>query len=540
MRTFIGAAQTTGQLISFEPKLPYEGRVLRYCPDGLYNDGNTMPVFLVYGSEGFTEASAQAALQQGGFAELAADANASVLFLSPVEEHWGPKDRELYLALVSGLDHNYGGENGLKDAVNFMTRQPEGKKLLGNEGLVYLLGEGSGADFIAEYLLGEGLSVRTFFGMEQSFAPTAVLLCNSVAQPRLSSQGVPAYLVNGSPAQAAAFSSSLAHEREDTRLVVQAVSPVTDGFDPAQVLAAWQQVFFRVRRQDNGAGAELYPIPDYRGFELIEERVALSTGPIRALIFLPETLDRSKAWPMVFGFHGGGNSGLFHAWSSELPLLGAEEGFITVEVDQHVERRPAEIVELLDALLAKYPCIDPGKVYCTGFSMGSIKSWGCGLGFTTRFAGIAPMDASGHVVDEQLESFDEVPVEYVHPIPTFYVAGERDGLPVGPNQKGMDGQIYQGCNYLMDGLFRKNGTGRYVFDETGDAYWGLHARTEDLPDGRYTAHAHYVSNPDGSEYCAFCNVENQTHAQIAVSCRQAWAFLRKFRRLPDGSLCIEG
>ena len=103
----------------------------------------------------------------------------------------------------------------------------------------------------------------------------------------------------------------------------------------------------------------------------------------------------------------------------------------------------------------------------------------------------------------------------------------------------MDGEIYKGCNYLMNGLYKKNGTGHYSFDEAGDAYWGLKARTEDLADGRYIAHAHYVANPDGVEYCAFCNVENQTHAQIAVSCRQAWAFLKQFRRNPDGSISVE-
>ncbi len=539
MRTFIGAAQLTGQLTAFEPKTQPEGSILRYCPDGIYNDGNTMPLFLVYNDGGYTRESAKAALEHEGFAALAADANCSILFMSPVEDSWGPADKALYLSVVSGVDHNFGGENGIKDAVDFRTRQPVGKKLLANEGMVYLIANGRGADFVAEHLLGDGLTVRTFFGMEQSFAPTAAMLCNSTAVPRLGSQGVPAYLVNGTAAQAEAFADSLQNERADTRLVVSAASAVTGGFDPAQIMAAWQQVFFRVRRMDNGAGAELYPIPDYDGFELIDETVKLSTGPIRALIFIPGDLDRSRPWPMVFGFHGGGNSALFHAWSSELPLIGRDEGFITVEVDQHVQRRPAEIVELLDCLLGKYSIIDAGKVYCTGFSMGSIKSWGCGLGYTTRFAGIAPMDASGHVISEVLDSFDEVPVEYEHIIPTFYVAGERDGLPVGPNQKGMDGEIYKGCNYLMNGLFRKNGTGRYEFDETGDGYWGLKARTEDLTEGRYTAHGHYVANPDDVEYCAFCNVENQTHAQLGVSCRQAWAFLKQFRRNADGSISVE-
>ncbi len=538
MRTFIGAARRTGQLTAYEPAVQPEGKILRYCPDGIYNDGNTMPLFLVYGNEGFTPETAQAALDQG-FAALAADANCNILFMSPVGQSWSQADKELYLAVVSAVDHNFGGENGLKDAVNFMTREPEGKKLLANEGMVYLLGEGKGADFIAEYLLGEGLSVKTFFGMEQSFVPTAVMLCNSRAMPQLGSQGVPAYLVNGTAAQAEAFAASVQNEREATRLVLSVNSEVSSGFCGTQVMNAWQQVFSKVRRMDNGAGAELYDIPDYAGFDLIEENAGISTGSIRALMFIPKSLDKNAAHPMVFGFHGGGNSGLFHAWSSELPLLGAEEGFLTVEVDQHVQRRPAEIVELLDYLLDKYPMIDAGKVYCTGFSMGSIKSWGCGLGYTTRFAGIAPMDASGHVVAPELDSFDDVPVEYEHIIPTFYVAGEKDGLPVGPNQKDRDGSIYKGCNYLMNGLYQKNGAGTYEYDESAGDYWGLNCRKEDLVDGRYIAHGHYVANPDGVEYTAFCNVENQTHAQIAVSCRMAWAFLKKFRRNADGSITVE-
>ena len=160
MRTFIGAAQLTGQLTAFEPTVQYPGFILRYCPDGIYNDGNTMPLVMVYGSEAFTEDSAKAALEQWGLAALAADASCNVLFMSPVEGAWGPKDKELYLSVVSGVDHNFGGENGIKDAFDFRTRQPVGKKLLGNEGMVYLLGDGSGADFIAENLLGDGLTSR--------------------------------------------------------------------------------------------------------------------------------------------------------------------------------------------------------------------------------------------------------------------------------------------------------------------------------------------------------------------------------------------
>lgn len=542
MRTFIGAAARTGALTVFEPELTPVGKVLRYCPDGIFNDGNCMPVFMVYGDKAFTEESAKAVLEQWGLAELAADANCNILFVSPIEDSWGAADVDMYLQIRRKLAAAYGGENGLQRAMDFRTRQPAGYRMLGSDNHMFLLADGKGADFVAEMLVGDGLFVTNPNGDEAAAHPTGVMLCNTTVMPKLGRLGMPAYVVNGTAEQTADFAASLQQDHPAVRLVCDAVSEVKSGFDPALVMDAWQKVFFHVRRKEDGSGPDLYPIPTYDGFVLKDETVEISTGAFRYLTWLPEELDMSReaAYPLVLGLHGGSDDALYYGWCSEWPLIAKANGFVAIMVDQHVHRKADEVVELLQHILKEYPAIDPGKVYASGFSMGSMKSWGCGLGYTTFFAGIAPMDASGRESPEgEMTTFDGVTIDYEHVIPTFYVAGELDFLPVGPNQKQADGSIYTGCNSLMNALFHKNGTGSYTFDPEGDDYWGLKGRVESLTEGHMTAYAHYVANPDGVEYAAFCNVRGQMHAQMGLSCRMAWQFLRQFRRMPDGSIVLE-
>lgn len=541
MRNMFGAAKTTGRLKAYEPAIDPAGYILHYCPDGLYNDGNTMPLMVVYGDEGFTEQTALLALDKSGFAALAADANCNVVFMSPVNGTWSEADRDLYLAMVSNLHHDFGGENGIMQRRNFFTGEPEGKRLVASESQIFVFAEGKGADFVAEYLVGDGVMRTQPDGYVASYYPAGVMLSNTTATPKTGSLGMPAYLVNGTATQAEAFTASLQVERENTRLVVSAESEIKNGFDPAQVMAAWQQVFFHLRRKDNGSGAELYAIPDYDDFVTTDETVELSAGPVRYLMFQPKAFDMNQtaAYALVMGFHGGGNSALFHAWCSELPELGADEGFVTVTVDQYNKYTAAQLVELLDYLLAKNPALDAGKVYATGFSMGSGKTWDLGLCQTKRFAGIAPVDGCGNVPEDTMVSLGGEPIDFDTIIPTCYVAGELDPLGVGPNQKTAGGEIATGCNRIMNVLFRKNGTPRYEFDPTGDYFWGLHSETDTIVDGKLTAVTHYVPNPDGVVYAAFCNVVGQTHVQTSVAVRAAWKFLKKFRRAADGSVVIE-
>lgn len=164
-------------------------------------------------------------------------------------------------------------------------------------------------------------------------------------------------------------------------------------------------------------------------------------------------------------FHGGGNTALYHAQASEWPLIGKEYGFITVAVDLHYPNTTAaQTVELLDHLKSEY-AVDPSRVYASGFSMGSIKSWDLFEQYPTLFAGVAPMDGANNVGIDSYNQEVEYNTDVV--VPVFYVGGQTSPLPELANQ---DPKIQERIAYA----FSVNGVKQeYTYNENVNLWWGV-------------------------------------------------------------------
>lgn len=250
-------------------------------------------------------------------------------------------------------------------------------------------------------------------------------------------------------------------------------------------------------------------------------------------------MDKKKV-PLVLIFHGGGDSAMRMADTSGWWRVAHDHDFLLVSVENHLNSTATEMMEFIDKLKDKYN-IDPTRIYASGFSMGGCKSWDMYQEYPEVFAGLAPMDATFEV---GLNVFGkEAPVKINEDVlvPIFYAGGEITPLPELPFQA-------QKCLDRMAYVFKVNRIKKEysVNPEDKDSWvnpiWGIDGdETEILKDeerdGILTMQK-FISD-DGRIYSVFASIDNQGHDVRHHTCENAYRFLKKFRRLEDGTLTEE-
>lgn len=497
-----------------------------YTPANIAPAGASTPIFLVYGDDAYTEESAQTAAGDMGLDTLAAKANANVIFVNPMGDSWGEADVQAYLyGLVDMWNEDAGSTTGMN---------ADNTKYIGSTQRIYIIADGSGADFAATQLAADTLE-KFFVFTTFKYVPTAMLLNHPSAAPTALTCGMPVLLANSDEELKTAF-ETLNKDVENALTVT--VSSENGSLTPQLLDKAWEDVFSRVRRQ--GIGSDAYcilNIPHYDEYQLtvLHDSADIQGKPLNWDEYIPDGVDLQgeAVVPLVFTFHGGGNNSEFQAFASGWPILASEENFMVVAVDQHVERSAEEITELLKLLLEKYPGIDTTRIYASGFSMGAVKSWQLGENYPELFAGIAPMDA---VTEAPAQVKDVI-------IPTFYVAGEEDGLLVFPHQQafGAEEAAEGNGDYTLQTILEMNAVDYKGYDATLHPLWGMtfdDTYTVDSENGKHTVTVNTLKSTDGNTYTALASTSHQSHAVLEVNTRAAWEFLSRFSRNADGSISI--
>lgn len=502
---------------------------------GLYTC--TSPIIMVFGNENYTESSAMETAESSGLAEIAKEKGSCILFANSQSGSWTADDDEaVYTAALNlysdGADSDY--VNGIAKVTDYTT-QEESIKYPGTSSRIYLYGEGGGADFIAANYMKDVLTTMTFsdgFSMSVDNTPTSIALFNpsAITVPEKTEDAIAVTIVNGpESAEEAATSVSggqVAFKVEN--------SDISQGFDSSLVKALYDQVNGRYRRQVG----EMFEIPDYKALGITETVKTLPTtsGTTEYYEYIPDSVDLTKegSVPLVVAFHGGGNHAEFHAWASEWPLLGQQEGFIVLAVNQHVSQLTDDVINLLNAVFEQYPAIDRTRVYATGFSMGSVKSWNLGTKYPEYFAGIMPMDA-GYMTEDDTTLADLQLKDTIMPV--FYVAGGTSPLSELPHQQGEPNNVDE----ILSVILKMNQvTDDYTYDAAADKTWGL------KPDGTYTKAnpsfkdceliVNEYASSDGSVYTCLAVDTTKSHEVYAFDSYVAWSFISQFRRLEDGSI----
>lgn len=510
-----------------EQRLTSGHRLDVYVPDDPLTGhrARSTPILLVLPDTAVSADGARELATSSGLADIARTEHGVVAFLSPLGDAWTPSDTAAIPAALDRFD-GFTGEP-YDDEGQRCVPGGDGQqvcKFPGTDARVYLFGDRAGADFITEQLVG---GIDTGDDRGTPWTPSAVYLSNP--GPRtVAPDGdieVPAYVVNGSRA----LEESLERLNDRTHLFGTAKGPKGPGFHHAALRKGYDRVIEHAARRWWTLPAQIYTLPDPKELGLRVEQDVLDVDgePLEYLTYAPRK--QAGTVPLVMVFHGGSDNAEFMVWSTGWAQTAAEHGFMVVSVDQHVARTPAQMVTLLDHLLAENPRIDPSRVYASGFSMGSVKSFELSEQFPDRFAAIAPMSGS----------FGPGPSEGER-VPTIYFAGMRSTLPERPHQDGAPNDIDA---RVGDVLARNGVADDYAFDAAADPVWGIaaddqiHVADDLFTDVSVTAKAY--GSDDGHTYTVLAEANSVSHESVPIESEVGWAFLSQFSRGGDGEVVIE-
>ncbi len=488
----------------------------------------TAPCFMVFGNEAYTAESVKADAAASGLGALAAAEGAAIVYINPQGESWAEADLGVYAGLIDLYSNSSTSifVDGLCEEVNYFTGATS-QKILGDTGLVYIYGVGAGADFVAANLMKQVKASVTYgdgVTIEFDRTPTTVTLIDASVIPAAAEPADIAVAVIDGPADAA---EKLAGLTDKVLISDEDIATVYN-----KLSGAW-------RRQ---AGV-LLPIHDWAAQGITEkvESYTLASGKVvNVATYYANDLnvtDPANPVPLVLAFHGGGNTALYEAQATEWPLIGKANGFITVSVDLHYPNTTAaETVELIELLKDVY-AIDASRIYASGFSMGSIKSWDLFEQYPTLFAGLAPMDGSEVVGTDsygtKLESWNTTVT-----VPVFYVGGQTSPLPELANQ---DQKIRDRLAYAFE---TNNVARKYAYNESENKWWGMNGDivyqvTDKVAFKDSTLNVNLFKSEDGRYYTALADATNMSHEVYARNSWAAWDFLKQFSRAADGSIVIE-
>ncbi|MBS3178773.1 MULTISPECIES: hypothetical protein [unclassified Pseudoclavibacter] len=513
----------------------YETTAFAYVPDvAEYGERATAsPLIVVYGDAPYTADSALQTAEDGGFAQIAADERSPILFVNPANgSTWTDVDeRSLVVSKrqfsdSTNLDYTTGTTAGTSDTGLFP----------GSRFRTYVFADGTGADFAHEHLYDGVEDVHPYVSAwPATYFPSAIYTSNATASVVTGSTEaeVPGYLVNGT----AAMHEAITGINTSFGTAVAATSPVVDGFDAASVSEGYSEVLSTFMRRDSWVAphtSSLVPLTDYAalGIEMTRDVIEVQDARVEYFTYTPDSVATATvdSTPVVFLFHGNGNHAEAQASITEWPRIGAEEGFITVSVQDHaaVGMGDERMRAALDSILETIPQADSTRIYASGFSMGGRQSWSLGALQTELFAGIAPTNG----VFAPPASTNDLR------LPTFYAGAPLGPFDELPSKNGTASTVDE----TLASTFAKNGiTDSYTFDAEADPVWGI------APDrtARYTSpyfevqtDVNYYADADGQEMVALAINHDATHEPLSVTTEAAWDFLQDFSRAADGSIVI--
>ncbi|MDE5950622.1 MAG: hypothetical protein K2H12_03455, partial [Acetatifactor sp.] len=286
--------------------------------------------------------------------------------------------------------------------------------------------------------------------------------------------------------------------------------------------------------------------PDFEAMNMTEEvgSVAVKTSPDNRSVFKDTTehkvgyfayynndiFEKGPA-ALVMGFHGGGDSSLFFTFVSGWYEVAHKYGFLFVSLENHQNVTATEVVEVIEHLKERYR-IDEHRIYATGFSMGSGKTWAMFQEYPEIFAGLAPASALFPMKDDPFGLFCGDQLNMTVPVPIFYSGGEDSPLPELPCQADSASERIQYAAQVNH-LKKKFAFG---YDEKGeweDPIWGVPGdRVERLYDESRDSYLtiHYYDSEDGVCRTAFASVSGQVHECRHHTCENAWKFISQFTR----------
>ncbi len=494
--------------------------------DGQTNNyGFRAPLLLVFEENRQSREEAVAFARESGLADIAAAADSSVLFVHPTNEGgWEQATEELYASVIAEVKMDPCYSEGLVALTNFFTREFKGYFIRGAIFRADIYSFGKSADYVAKNLL------KTLQG-EYLWGP------GEITPAMCSMQGL---------------SVVPRPERRDIGILsVGNSKEVNDALRDCESLLVKDEPDYRadfksfVRKFKMWCG-NMETEPDFEALDMTEEAgcTVVKTSPDNRGAFKDtaehkvgyfayynnDIFDKGPA-PLVVGFHGGGDSSMFLTFVSGWYEVAHKYGFLFVSIENHQNVTATEAVEVIESLKKRYN-VDEHRIYATGFSMGSGKTWDMFQEHPQVFAGLAPASALFPVKDNPFSKPLGDWLNRTVPVPMFYSGGENSHLPELPCQadSGLERIRYAAQVNRLKAKFDLNYEDR---ENWADPVWGEAAdRVEKLYDASRDSYLtiRYYDSEDGVCRTAFASVSGQGHEFRHHTCEQAWKFLSQFTR----------
>ena len=197
-----------------------------------------------------------------------------------------------------------------------------------------------------------------------------------------------------------------------------------------------------------------------------------------------------------------------------------------------------------------YSFIDTGRVYASGFSMGSMRSFSIGMSntFSKYFAAIAPTNiitTQAKTINPNYSNCPDI-TSSTTAVPTIYFAGETSVFAELPHQafvlmlgeSGKANIIDNAINYLFK---RNHVTDHYEYDAAKDAFFGWKGDYTKIVKSIFPgviSTAQYYKSKDGNVYTALVHTSNVGHEPLRVHTELAWGFMSKFSRIDHCSITV--
>ena len=533
------------EVFVYQPKDVMESDIINY--------GYSAPLLMVFGEERFTWEKAAEYAEETGLAEIASENGGTVVFANPLTD-WDSEQKGTYELIInktriSQWNFRYGmmyddkipknrfQEEAMKRDPNF-DHVPE-YFIFGSPVACYVYGKGKGADYLARYYMDEikGKAGMGDLGMAD-ITMTAVTLENTSVVPEVTFSDVSIVSVGNSDEVNQALLKS------DNRVAVCETLDVREQYD--KYIGDYKRWAGKIRASFNCRKEGIVMKPMRMMVETSEDNhgpgITRPQHEAGFVIFYREDADltdRNNPLPLVLCFHGGGDTAIATAMIGDWPRIARDNNFILCATEMHMSITANETMQIVERLARDY-AIDTTRIYATGFSMGGIKSWDFYQEYPQCMAALAPMCATVDV-GENTQFGKAARVNNDTLVPVFYVGGEKSPLAELPFQEGK-------CVNRMKNLFKVNRikkeySCRYedkenwqdkVYGISGDVNYEVH--DPDFPQSVTTVRC--FESEDGNVYTNLVSVSNQMHEIRPNTCRMAWNFMKKFRRLPDGTIEI--
>jgi len=482
------------------------------------------PLLLVFEENRMSQEEAIDFAKKTGLADIAAEKDASVLFVYPTNEGgWKNATEELYVSLIAEIKMDPRYQDGIVEIHNFFTREFKGYFVRGAIFRADIYSFGESADFVAKNLL-KTIQGEYLWGPGE-ITPAMCSMQNLSVVPNVERKDIAILSVGNSDEINAAF-------KDCENLLVKSEPDYKADF------------YSFVRKFKMWCG-KIELEPDFKAMNMTEEAgsVVVKTSPDnRMLKDLPEhkvgyfayynnDLFDNGPVPMLVGFHGGGDSSMYFTYVTSWYEIAHRYGFLFVSIENHQFVTATEAIEVIEHLKNRYK-VDERRIYATGFSMGSGKTWDLFQEYPEVFAGLAPASALFPVRNNPFGQSLGDRLNTTVPVPIFYSGGEKSHLPELPFQADSALERIQyaaevnKCKKKFEYSFAEK-------DKWEDKIWSVPGdRIEkhfDESRGSYLT-IHYYDSEDGVCRTAFASISEQVHEFRHHTCEYAWKFISQFSR----------